>query len=296
MKAWKAELILVANTVIWGGTFLFTKFGIAEVPPTIFLMMRFMIALILALFIFGKHFNNIDKKLAKDGFILGLFFGGGFLLQTYGLEYTSVTKSSFITGLTVPLTPFIFWFVIRKKISIWPKIGVLVSTVGLYIFTNPTLDNLNIGDIMTLSSTLFWAFYITYMDVFTKNTETMKDTAVLLIFQFIAIFPLSILAYFIFDHSSFYFNISDKLLIALAFNGILASFGVTFIHTRYQRYTTPVKAALIFSLEPVFASLFALFIISEILSFREYIGAAVLFAGVLASELGSYLQTRKASK
>lgn len=296
MKPWKAELFLVANTVIWGGTFLFTKLGIAVISPSLFLIARFLIALVLALAFFGKHLKDIDRKLARDGMILGIFFGIGFVLQTYGLQYTEVTKSSFITGLAVPITPFVFWFIVRRKVMLWPKIGVVVATFGLYVFTNPTLDNFNIGDILTLASTVFWALYITYMDVYSKSAESLKDTATLVVFQFVAVLPISLVSFFLFDYSTFYFDVNWQLVIAVAFNGVLASFGVTFIHTRYQRYTTPVKAALIFSLEPVFASIFALLVINEILSTREYTGAAILFTGVLISELGSYFQIKLKKK
>lgn len=289
MKSWKAELYLFLVTFIWGGTFLFTKIGLEYCPPSLYIILRFAVALILSLIIFGKYLSKINKKLLIQGVLLGLFFGGGFLLQTWGLKLTSVSKSAFITGLAVPLVPFAYWLVAKKKVRLWPKIGVIIATIGLWIFTNPTFDNINMGDILTFISTLFWAFYITYMDIFTSDYTEISDTAILVILQIVTAFPMALLVFFVVEYQNFYFQYSPNLLISLAFNGILASFLVTYIHTSIQKYTTPVKAALIFALEPVIASIVAMFALHEIFFFRQYLGGSLLLIGVLASETGEYI-------
>lgn len=289
MKPWKAEFYLFLVTFIWGGTFLFTKIGIEYCPPSLYIILRFAVALVLSLAIFGKHLKKINKKLLIQGVLLGLFFGGGFLLQTWGLKLTSVSKSAFITGLAVPLVPFAYWLVAKKKVLLWPKIGVIIATMGLWVFTNPTFDNLNVGDILTFISTLFWAFYITYMDIFTSDYSEISDTAILVILQIVTAFPLALIVFFIVEYQNFYFEYSPNLLISLAFNGILASFLVTYIHTSIQKYTTPVKAALIFSLEPIIASIVAMFALHEIFYLRQYLGGSLLLFGVLISETGEYI-------
>lgn len=293
MKHWQAELALLAVTMIWGGTFLFTKQGLVDCPPSLFIILRFLIALIISLAFFGKHLKKINKTSLRNGIVLGLLFGGGFLLQTYGLKFTSVSKSAFITGMTVPFTPLAFWLVTRRKVLFWSKAGVIVASVGLWIFAKPEIGALNIGDVLTLISTFFWAFYITYMDVFTAGKTDFSETASLVMLHFIASAPLALATMFAFEMQDFYFNLTWNLAGALAFNGILASFVVTFIHTTVQRYSTPVKAALIFSLEPVFASVFAIIAINEILSGREYLGAVVMLFGVMISELGQYIFGKK---
>ena len=288
MKAWKAEFFLFLVTFIWGATFLFTKIGLEDCPPSLYIIFRFLIALALSFALFGKYILSVNKKTFIQGCLLGLMFGAGFVFQTYGLKYTTVSKSAFITGMAVPLVPFVFWFVERKKIKLWSKVGVFVATVGLWLFTNPQLDNINLGDILTLISTIFWALYITYMDVFTRNRTEFSETAQLVMLQFIAATPLSLLTFLAIDFSDFQVVFTKSLIISLAFNSIMASFFVTFIHTSIQKYTTPVKAALIFSLEPVVAGLIAYIVLSEVFTIREYIGGAVLLSGVLISELFPY--------
>lgn len=288
MKPWKAELLLLLVTLLWGGTFMFTKVGLDFTTPFFYLAMRMLIATIFVLIIFGRYLSGINKKTIINGIILGSFYSGGFLLQTSGLNLTIVTKSAFITGMAVVFTPIVYWLITRRKIKIWQKLGVLITFTGLWIFTSPTdIDKINPGDVLTLLSTLFWAFYITYIDILTKNNEeSMNITVQLVIIQFLCVFLSAIVFFFIFEFNEFRFIPDPLLLISLAANGIVASVITTFVHTRYQRYTTPVKAALIFSLEPVFAGLVAIAVISEILTGFEYFGAAILLTGVLLSELG----------
>ena len=293
MKQWKAEFYLFFMTFIWGGTFTFTKLGLVDCPPSLFVSLRFIIALVLALAIFGKHLKNTDRATAWQGLLLGLMFCLGFLLQTYGLKYTSVSKSAFITGITVSFTPFVFKLVEKKAVGSWQKIGVVIATAGLWLFTRPDFNAINYGDLMTLISTIFWALYITYMDVFTRGKNSFSHTTQLVVFQFIAFVPVSLLSYFIFDYSESNLLISNNLIMSLAYNAILASFLLTFIHTSVQRYSTPVKAALIFSLEPVIASIIGIIVFNEVLSGREYTGAAILMLGVVISQTGKYFTKKQ---
>ncbi len=286
---WKAEFMLFLMTLIWGATFLFTKLGLESCPPFLYVIFRFSIALALVLIFFHRFMKNIDKVTWKSGAILGMLFGGGFVLQTVGLGMTGVTNSAFITGLTVVLTPFAFKLISKDKLMFWPKIGVIIAFIGLYVFTNPDLNNLNTGDILTLISTGFWAVYITLMDSFTKNYDSQKQTMQLVAIQFLFALPIPVVGFLFLEVPNLELKFTDDLLMSLAFNAILASFVLTIIHTTYQRYTSPVKAALIFSLEPIFASIFAAIFLSEILSTLELIGATILMFGVLTSELGKFV-------
>jgi drug/metabolite transporter (DMT)-like permease len=287
LKAWKAELFLFLVTFIWGGTFLFTKIGLDYCPPSLYIIFRFMIAFTISFVVFGKHLKGMNRETVIHGLILGLLFGGGFILQTYGLKFTTVTKSAFITGLAVPLTPFAYWLVEKKSTKFWQKLGVIFATMGLWIFTKPDINNINLGDFLTLLSTFFWAFYITYMDVFTRGKTEFKETVQLVMLQFVGASAISLLSFFFLEYDTLNVIFNKDLIISLAYNGILASFLLTFIHTGVQRYTTPVKAALIFSMEPVIASFFAMIFLAEVLNQREYLGAAVLLLGILIAEVGA---------
>lgn len=291
MKPWKAETLLLIITIVWGATFSFTKIGLEYASPLQFTFLRFSIALFVSLLFWGKTFFNISKINLRNGAILGLFYAGGFILQTLGLNFTTVTKSAFITGLSVAFTPFVYKLTENKKISISQWLGIVVIIIGLWLFTNPKVDNINIGDVLTLFSTFFWAFYIVYMNKFTNDVKNFRTTIQIVISQFIVVFFAALLGFLFFEiKNKIIFN--SQLVYALIYNGIIATIVLTTIHTSVQKYTTPVKAAIIFSLEPVFASIFALIIFNEILTLKEYIGAFLILLGVSISEFGNFVINR----
>ncbi|MGB9913652.1 MAG: DMT family transporter, partial [Candidatus Kapaibacteriota bacterium] len=206
-------------------------------------------------------------------------------------KYTSVTKSAFITGLSVAFTPFVYKLIENKKISIPQWIGVLIVMVGLWLFTNPRMDNINIGDILTLFSTFFWAFYLVYMNKFTNDVKEFKTTMQIVIAQFLIVFLASFIGMIGFE-TNLKIEFNESLVTALLYNGIIATVVLTTIHTSVQKYTSPVKAALIFSLEPVFASIFALIFFNEILKPIEYLGAILILFGVSISEFAGIFSKR----
>jgi drug/metabolite transporter (DMT)-like permease len=289
MKPYKADILMGVITLIWGFTFVFTKLGLESTNGSFLVFLRFSIGMIFLLIFYGKHLFPMDKQTFMRGLVLGLLYGGGFVLQTYGLQFTTVPKSAFITGMAVPMVPFVFWMIVRKRIQKFSIIGVGIATLGLWLFSRPDFNNLNLGDILTLFSTLFWAFYVTLMDVYTKDRTEFSFTVQLVFLQFLFICFVSSITFFIFDYDNFFFIIDSKLISAIAYNGIIASFFVTFIHTGYQKFTTPVKAALIFSLEPVVASIAAIFFFSIHFHWVEILGAMIMIIGVLTSELGPYI-------
>lgn len=286
MSSWKAELMLLLMTIIWGATFLFTKIGLDATGPYFYLVLRFSLAVALTFIFFFNKLNFKDKQLIKNGIILGSIFGIGFILQTKGLEFTSIQKSAFITGLTVVLTPFTFKLLTKKKVLLFSKIGVVIAFIGLYIFTDPDFSDINKGDVYTFLSTFCWATFIPLLDKFTNDNNTPNLTINLVFLQLSSMLIVVTSGFFIFEFNNFYIDWNYNLVQSVLFNGVVASFILMFIHTNFQKHTTPVKAALIFSLEPIFAALFAFMFLNEFLSSTESLGASILFFGVLTSELG----------
>jgi drug/metabolite transporter (DMT)-like permease len=283
MKSWKAKSLLLFGTAIWGATFLFTQIGIQYCSPSLYLIFRFFIALVLCLIFFGNHIIKIDKKTIKQGCVLGLFWTIGFLLQTFALKYTTIGNAAFITNLTIGLTPFIYWFITHEKVRVYSKFAIIIGFIGVNIITNPFGEAFNIGNLLIFFSTFMWSGYMSFLHVFTKNEKGLAKTAQLTACQFACGLPLLVIYLFTFE-ANIYFNWSNELLISILFNSIMASFLVSFIQIAVQRYTTPTSAVLIFSLEPIFASMISFFVISEILTLRGYIGAGVMLIAIFISD------------
>jgi drug/metabolite transporter (DMT)-like permease len=297
MKIWKAELLLLLVTMIWGGTFPIIKSIVEVTPPFLFVSYRFGIALLIAVIIWRKFLKGFSKVEVRQGTILGLLYGIGFLLQAFGLTLTSASKSGFVTGSTVIFVPFAYWILERKKISPWHIAGVIIVLFGLWIFTNPQIDNINYGDVLTLVSAMFWAFYIPYLDkIMTDTNDATAKSARLIMMQFLVTGIIGVWAHLIFEHGTFKTILSLGLIGALFYTAVFATVIATGIQTRYQHYTTPVKAALIFSLEPVFAAILAVMFIDDPMGARELWGGGIVIAGVLLAELGGMIFKNTALK
>jgi drug/metabolite transporter (DMT)-like permease len=294
LKINKGEAALLFTTVIWGGTFAIIKSALGSISPMMFLTFRFSIATIIFLpFVFGR-LEKLDKESIKRGLILGFLYFGGFASQTLGLNYTSATKSAFITGTFVIFTP-IFQIIIEKKLPTKGNIIGIILVAGGLIFLSSRgthfLDvihelgtNFNIGDYLTLVCAVFYSLYIVYLDIVSKKIDTLS-----LVFMQIAVTAAGAIAgAMIFDATGIEtvkFILNKDVIFAVIYTSILATILTTTLQTKFQKYTTPAKAGIIFSFEPIFASVVAFFLLSEKISNFGLIGCVFIFCGLLISEV-----------
>ncbi len=287
-----AEAVLILVTLLWGATFVIVKDAIQEISPLLFITIRFVIAgIILFPFMLKKRF---DKKSLLSGILLGVLLFLGFALQTVGLKYTAATKSGFLTGTAVILVP-VLQFIIEKRP---PKKGVIIgafivmlgvtflSSGGSSVLTllSDFGTNFNFGDGLTLLCAIFFALYIIYIDM-----ETIKyDFLILLFLQIVTVAFLGIIFSFLFNQTGveeIKISISNKSLFAIFYTSVFATLITTALQTKYQKNVTPAKAGIIFALEPLFAAIFAFFLLDEKLSNFGYIGAALIISGLVISEV-----------
>jgi|CZKP01.1.fsa_nt_gi drug/metabolite transporter (DMT)-like permease len=290
----KGEYALLFTTVIWGGTFAIIKSALGSISPMMFLSFRFSIAAIIFLpFVFGR-LRKLDAESIKGGVILGLLYFGGFAAQTLGLNYTTATKSAFITGTFVIFTP-IFQIIIEKKLPGKGNIiGIILVAGGLLFLSSRGahfLDvihelgtNFNIGDYLTLICAVFYSLYIVYLDIVSKKIDTLS-----LVFMQIAVTAIGAIAgAIIFEASGIEvcrFILNKDVIFAVLYTSILATILTTSLQTKFQKYTTPAKAGIIFSFEPIIASAVAFFLLSEKISNFGLIGCIFIFCGLLISEV-----------
>jgi len=297
-KSTRADILLLTIAMVWAATFIIIKNALDDIPPFFFTALRFLIASIIGTFIWGKYLVKASAKDYMQGAVLGAIFGIGFLLQTWGLQYTTIAKSSFITVSMVIFTPIVYYLVERRPVSLMQKIGVCIVTIGLWIFTDPDFSSMNYGDIATILCAVLWGIYITFTDVFTRDRkDIIEASARLTLLQFIFTCIISYIAYILFEYHAgagisqlFEKSITAQdVLIAISYTAILGSVIATYIQTRWQRDSSPVRAALIFSLEPIIASMLAFIIIKEHFGMRELLGGFFVLSGVLAGETGETL-------
>jgi len=283
MKVYKADIILLFITLIWGGTFSTMKDVINDVEPFLFIIFRFSLALFFFILIFNKKIK-INKNVLLLGFILGIFYTIGFQLQLVGLKFTSASKSAFITGLAVIFTPIFQMLIEKKLLSIWQIVGVLLTCAGLFIITNPGTGDINYGDILTVFSALSYGIYIVFIGRFALKA----DVNGLVVMQFLTVVVFSLPFALYYYDSNFGFEITGKIIITLLYLSILATVVCTYLHTKYQRETTPTKAAIIFSFEPIFAVIIASLFYNEEITLKLVFGGGLIMSGLLFSELSDF--------
>ncbi len=274
----KAELVLLATTAIWGGTFVVMKLGFADVSPFLFVAIRFTLGSIIFGSFFFPRLHSIRRSTIRKGVILGVLLGAGLILQTYGLQITTASKSAFITGMMVVFTPAAQMFVGRRIPKPGNLIGVIVVTAGLYFLTSPSGSGFNLGDTLTLVAAFLFGFYIVYLDIYSKEEE-------LLPLAFLQIAITAILGWILVPFEVPQIHFTWNLLRLLFYTVFLATVVTTYTQTRFQKDTTPTRAGILFTLEPVISAVLAYFVLGEILGMLGMLGALLIVIGILISEL-----------
>lgn len=277
---WRADAALAFVSLIWGSTFVLVKNALEDISTNLFLSIRFSVAAVaLALLWFAKR----DPKARvswQAGAVTGAFLYGGYLLQTLGLRYTSPSKSGFITGLYIVLVPLLSAAVYKKAPVAAEWIGVASAGVGLGLLTLDTARfELGPGDLLTIGCAFAFAAHILVLGHFARQT----DADGLAMTQIGAGAAIGIGTFWWLETP--YVRWSFAVIAALAVTSLLATALAFWLQTWGQKYTSPTRAALIFSLEPVFAWLTAFVMAGERLNAQALAGAGCILAGILLVEL-----------
>jgi drug/metabolite transporter (DMT)-like permease len=279
-KSIQADLALIAITFVWGSTFTVVKSSLAQISPILFVALRFWIATAIVLAFMPRQIVRISAKSFCRGVILSIFLLGGFIFQTLGLRNTNPSYSAFITSLSVLLVPLLGFFFFRDRPKPQTIVGIGLATLGLYfLLMNITDITMGSGDVLTLICAILFALQILFLGLFVSTTDYRQ----LMILQVAGAAVLCTIMIPFLESPFVIWN--SRLILYLFITGVLATAIAFYVQARAQQYTTTNRAALIFSLEPFFAALFAYWILGQVLTAREWIGGGLILAGILASEL-----------
>lgn len=278
----KAELILLGVVVIWGYTFPLIKNVMELIPPFTFLTYRFLLASLTIYLIFQKQLRNINLGTLKKGFLLGFFLFIGYFGQTTGTQYTTATKTAFITGFSVVLVPIFAFFVIRERIHFNSVIGVIMAIIGLWVMNSrASLTHFNKGDALVSLCAVFFALHIVFVDVFTKKHDYVQLVFIQLFTVFLCSLPMS----FLLEKEALHLSYHWSVWWAIIFAGLFATAMAIYLQNRFQRHSSPTKIAIIFSSEPAFGAFFSWLIIGENIGLAGIMGGLIIFTGMLVSQL-----------
>lgn len=279
--------MLVLCTVIWGGTFLAVKIALNYASPWTVVALRFAVAALIFLVIHFRGLLRAGRSLILRGVALGLFFFTGFILQTFGLAFTSSSRSAFITEMLVIFIPVIYFILYHKTPSFFTSSGALLVLAGMFFLTAPAGEHvLNYGDWLTLGCAIAFSAYIIGVGAWsTPDTRGVLATVQCLTVTALASPWLEIKTVQWVQAWEFY-----GTLFYLAVPGTVV---VILLQMRYQPAMSPARAGVIFALEPVFAMLYAILLGMESADRHSVVGALLVTAGVIWSEAGAEMLKRR---
>ncbi|WP_154826460.1 DMT family transporter [Clostridium butyricum] len=285
----KGNVILMITALIWGTAFVAQSVGMDYVGPFTFITARYIVGggfLIPCIYLLDK----IGKKTVKESshkdkktlFVAGVLCGVALFtascFQQIGIQYTTVGKSGFITSLYIVIVP-ILGILFKKKVPVKVWISVVISLVGLYLLCMKEGFSISKGDFLILICAFCFSIHILIIDKYSSIVDGVRMSCI----QFFVAGFLGVILMFLFENPS----ITDILSAynPILYAGIMSS-GVAYtLQIMGQKYTTPVLATLIMSLESVFAVISGWIILGEVLSFKEFIGCCLVFIAIILAQL-----------
>jgi len=296
MKKTISFVCLVACTFIWGTTFIAQDTGMDNIGPFTFNSVRFFVGFLavapFVLLLEKKKVNAQIKPKINEFYKLiipvGIFLFLATAFQQVSLLYTDVANSAFFTIFYVPMVPIIVYFLFSERLhwSIWPS--VLACMIGGYLLSDVGDANVRFGDSLVLVGALFWALHIIYIGKIIDQFDLPFFIALL---QNLIVATLSFLLAIIFEE----IDISKIKLetFEILYAGMLSGGAAFALQIFGQRNIAPAPAAIVMSLEGVFAAISAWIILNQILGLNNIIGCMLILGGVLLSQLAPIIKKDK---
>ena len=291
----KSDSLLLLTAMIWGLAFVAQRMGMDHVGPFTYSGVRFLlgaVSLLPLLFFFPETTPHTkDKPLPLfwkrwGGLLAGLLLFAGISLQQVGLQYTTAGKAGFITGLYVVLVP-IFGLLINHKTGLGTWIGAVLAVVGMYLLSVKGNFEIGQGDMLIFISTGFWACHVLVIGWLSPYLHAIK----LSIYQFTTTGIISLVIAFIIEPISF--NGIYMAALPILYGGLL-SVGVAYtLQVIVQKTAHPAHAAIILSLETVFAAIGGWLFLDERLGFRALVGCGFMFGGMILAQLNDRIFVNK---
>ncbi|MBU3917522.1 DMT family transporter [bacterium] len=284
-----SDALLLLTALIWGFAFVAQRFGMNFVGPFTFNGIRFALGS-LSLVPLALYLRKRDRKLKREvenytplyvllsGGLTGLVLFAGASFQQAGLVYTTAGKAGFITGLYVVIVP-VLWLILGQKSGISTWMGSMLAAFGLYLLSVTAEFNIQFGDLLEIIGSFFWALHVILIGHFSRRINPINLS--LIQFAFCSFF--SLVTAFIIET----ITLSSILDAAgpILYGG-LASVGIAYtLQVVAQKNAHPAHAAIILSLESVFAAIGGWLILGELLSIRSKIGCVLMFTGMLFSQI-----------
>lgn len=285
-QALRADLLMLLTAMIWGSAFVAQRLGMDAIGPFLYTGLRFALASVVLLplvVLLGRRGGDktpepVNRSLLLAGVIMGLALSLGINLQQVGLLFTSVTNSGFITGLYVIVVPLLGLF-IGHKTGMGTWLGAGLAVAGMFLLSVGEGFQVASGDWLQLAGAFVWGVHVLLVSFFASRHDPLR----LALLQFATCAVISLVLALILEEIKL-----DAILAAgpaILYGGL---FGVAVGFTLQvvaQKHAIASHAAIILSLEAVFAAIAGALFLSEALALKGYFGCALMFAGMLLAQL-----------
>ncbi len=288
MTRLQADLLLVFAALIWGTAFYFQKVAMAHIGPFLFLGLRALIAATALIPFARAEARSVPAGLNTLAVKAGLVFLGAGLLQQTGMVTASVTNAGFLTSLYVILTPFMVWLLKRKAPGIWVWLGAGLAFLGLWALSGGSISGLSQGDLHIVAAAFLWAMHLVLTGDSTPHGRPAGFTAR----QFAVVAAGALTLAFIFEP----IRPADILqaLPSLLFVGLLSGALTFTILAKALAHTSESEAAILMSLDTLFAAGAGYIMLGDRLSPLGYAGAAMILAAIAVVQVGRHFGGHKA--
>jgi drug/metabolite transporter (DMT)-like permease len=272
-----ASFALVGVTAVWGYTFLAVQDAVASMPVMDFLAWRFLLASIVMIALRPTCLRNLTRLELLRGLGLGTILGLGYIAQTYGLRYTSAAISGFITGMFVVLTPVMSWIFLRRKTNRNTWLVVALATVGLALLSLKGWS-VGIGELLTLGCAILFAIHIVFLGEWSSQYAPYA-------FALLQIGAVAVISLIAATPGGIAIPPNPGVWAVIGITGVLATAVAFLVQTWAQSLVSATRAAVVMTMEPVFAGFFAVVIGGNQLTLRTLGGAACILAAMLIINL-----------
>jgi len=281
MKA-VAALALVGVAAIWGWTFVLVKEAVSSTPPLTFLAARFVLAFALLVLLLGRRLRRTERRELIAGMGIGVALFAGYVLQTWGLRFTTASKSGLITGLYVVLVPVLSGILWRRRERLHVWIGVALSAIGLALLAlggGGNLGRINLGDVLTLGCAIGFAVHILLVDRYVRRMHCLR----LLVVQIGVVAVLSTLGAVILERGPMV--VTGELVRSVLITGVAGTALALYVMNRVQALSTASYTAIVLTMEPTFAALFGFVLLGERFTVGQWAGAVLILLGLMVPRL-----------
>lgn len=273
--------------MIWGTSFVVQKNTLDSISTLYLLSIRFTVAAVFLLLLGIKNIKQINKEYIKGGVIMGVLLSAAYIVQTYGLVYTTPGKNAFLTASYCVITPFLFWIFKRQRPDKYNFIAAALCILGVGLISVDSNLSINKGDALTLMCGVFYAFHIMAID---RHAEG-KNPALLTAVQFGTAAVITWTLALVFE--PFPTEVPSSAMFSLGYLSIVCTGVCYLLQTFGQKNTPATQASILLTLEAVFGTLVSVVFYHEKMDMRLVTGFVIMFISVLISETKlSFLKRR----